>query len=156
MQKLRLLFALLCCTLAGLAQTPDDIPKARTKPQWATLTDSVYAIHYPQNWSLDQSGMFGSSFFIYAPFDGPNDKFRENFNLIVDDLREFPGISLKELADGSRQQIINMISDVKILEFKEVTAENDTYYLLEYTGKPGQYNLHWKRDPGCLTTIFMC
>lgn len=150
--KKRLLYWVLCLPLLTTAQSV--IKPASPKPDWATLADAEFSIRYPNSWTLDQTGLFGSNFFLYAPFDTATDVFRENFNLIINDLKEFPGISLAEIAEGARQQILNMVTDVKILEFKEVEEGYDKYYWVEYTGKQGEFNLHWKQHYRLMRNMF--
>lgn len=113
---------------------------------WAVLSDTSFAIHYPKEWALDQSGLLGSNFFLYSTLDSLDDAFRENFNLTINDLSEYPGLSLKEMAEGARQQILAMINEVKILEFREMEQGDDNYYLVEFTGKQGEALLHWKQQ----------
>jgi PsbP len=144
MKKLMLLLLLL--RFAGATAQTVTSSTAGEKPVWATFADPEFTLRYPPNWEIDQSGMFGSSFFLYAPLETRNDTFRENFNLIINDLSEFPGIPLAEVAEGARQQIIGMINDVKILEFKEMSDGIAQYYLVEYSGTQGKFELHWRQQ----------
>ncbi len=142
----KLLFYLLALSLPAVVTAQTVIsPEAGEKPVWATIADPEFTIRYPPNWTLDQTGLFGSSFFLYAPLEARNDTFRENFNLIINDLREFPGIPLAEMAEGARQQIVSIIKDVKVLEFKEMPDGFDKYYQVEYTGTQGKFKLHWRQ-----------
>jgi len=142
----KLLFLLLASCLPVLATAQTVISAgAGEKPVWATIADPEFTLRYPPDWALDQTGLFGSSFFLYAPLEARNDTFRENFNLIINDLSEFPGISLAEVAEGARQQIVGMINDAAILEFKEMPDGFDKYYQIEYTGTQGKFKLHWRQ-----------
>lgn len=142
----KMLFLMLASGLNALAIAQTVIaPATDDKPVWATIADPEFTLRYPPNWTLDQTGLFGSNFFLYAPFETRNDTFRENFNLIINDLSEFPGIPLAEVAEGARQQIVGMINDVKILEFKEVPDGFEKYYHIEYTGVQGKFKLHWRQ-----------
>lgn len=136
-------FLLLLCSgffYFGHAQTttPDKRP-------WLTLNDSIYHLRYPNDWELDQSGRMGSRFFLFAPTDNASDIFRENVNLIVSDLSPYPGVTLDEIAEASREQILSMISDVNIQEFKEEKQGPYPFYTAEYTGKQNELDLHWRQ-----------
>ncbi|MCB0523994.1 MAG: hypothetical protein H6576_05120 [Lewinellaceae bacterium] len=141
----RILF--FCLGVVGMlaANAQHVVHEPNAQPNWSVLNDQDFSIQYPKDWQLDQSGTMGSNFFLYSTLEGEGDSFRENFNLMVNDLREYPGMTLKELAEGGRQQIMAMITDVKIKEFKEVTTKYDHYYLVEYTGKQGNFDLYWKQ-----------
>ncbi len=144
MKKLLFLLLVLSLSVVATAQTVIS-PETGAKPVWATIADPEYVLRYPPNWTLDQTGLFGSSFFLYAPLEARNDAFRENFNLIINDLSEFPGIPLAEVAEGAREQIVGMINDVTVLEFKELSDGIETYYRVEYTGTQGKFKLHWRQ-----------
>ena len=135
-------FIFLACALHAQTVIPQP---AGGKPSWATIADQDFTLRYPPNWTLDQSGLLGSNFFLFAPLDAGRDTFRENFNLIINDLSEYPGISLAEMAEGARQQITNMVDSVKVLEFKEMEDGFDKYYLVEYSGRQNKFNLHWRQ-----------
>ena len=144
MQKLLCFFCALGLLAAANAQTV-IAPADKEKPDWATIADQDFTLRYPADWTLDQSGLFGSNFFLYAPMDKGKDTFRENFNLMINDLSEFPGMTLAEMADGARQQVVSMIDSVKILEFKEMEDGFDKYYWMEFSGKQNKFNLHWRQ-----------
>lgn len=148
MQKTAILFFILSLALWGNAQTVADTksaPMPTTPANWARLTDSTYTLRFPATWNVDKSGLLGSRFFLFAPLDS-NDTFRENFNLIINDMSIYPELSLEYMADGARQQVESMIQDCKVQEFRIVNQEdNSKYYILEYSGKQGKFDLHWKQ-----------
>lgn len=71
-----------------------------------------------------------------------NDRFRENFNIVVQDLSSQP-INLDEYIKLSLEQINQYITDVEIITSKKVMLANGEGYMLNYTGKQGQFNLEW-------------
>src|SRR5687768_3661280 len=72
----------------GQSQSKNDAKNNEPeKPgaDWKTLTGSDFSASYPPDWLLDESKNMGTSFIIYA-HDGSGQRFRENINLMVQDL----------------------------------------------------------------------
>jgi serine/threonine-protein kinase len=133
---------------AAWAQSARPVMGGKVQPlpsKWPAVNDTTYRLRFPDTWTVDQSGMFGSRFFLFAPLDTAGDTFRENVNLMMNDMRAYPQATLEYLADGAKQQIEQLITDAKVHEFRIAYNGDDKYYLMEYTGKQGQFNLHWKQ-----------
>jgi serine/threonine-protein kinase len=145
MQKFWILCLLITLSSWVNAQTDTGKPIPAAAPNWARLTDTTYTIRFPKNWTVDQSGLMGSRFFLFAPLDSANDVFRENFNLIVNEMGQYPNATLEFLADGARQQVESLIEGVHVEAFRLVHLDDKKYYSFEYTGKQGVFNLHWKQ-----------
>jgi eukaryotic-like serine/threonine-protein kinase len=145
MQKLQLLFFALSLTVWSHAQPVDGNLSTPSVTKWGRLSDSTYSVRFPGDWSVDQSGQFGTRFFLYAPFDSIDDAFRENFNLVINDINRYPYATVEFMADGARQQVARMISDFKEQEYRIVHNGADSYYVFEYSGKQGTFDLHWKQ-----------
>ena len=146
MQKLLVLLCALSLSAGANAQTTDNKTSTpiTTTPAWARLTDSTYTLRFPPTWTADQSGVLGSRFFLFAPLDS-NDTFRENFNLIINDMSAYPKTTLEYMADGARQQVERMITGVSVQEFRIVHQDGGKYYVFEYSGKQGAIDLHWRQ-----------
>ena len=64
-------------------------PGFSQKESSAELTDFTgknYKLQYPASWTLDTSKSFGPAIFFFSPLENPEDKFRENINVLVQDL----------------------------------------------------------------------
>ena len=53
---------------------------------WKTLSTETYKIDYPADWTADRSGIMGPAFVLFTNLTDSNDTFRENVNLIIQDL----------------------------------------------------------------------
>ena len=131
-----------------------------------TISNSEYQIEYPTTWIYENSGTGGSKFLIVSPKDGANDRFRENVNLIVQDLSaspmtldEFTELSLsqyaslgvevlenKRTANPLRQMlVINMDQsgyELKLLQYYWIV--NDQAYVLTLTCLKNDQERYWK------------
>ena len=54
---------------------------------WKSLSENNYSINYPDNWELNKAGQMGTSFILFSPLSSKKDNFKENVNLLVQDLK---------------------------------------------------------------------
>lgn len=111
---------------------------------WNILKKESYKINYPKNWELNESGQMGTSFILLSPMTYQKDQFRENVNLLVQDLTGY-NLDLDEYIEISEDQIKTMITNAKIIENKRVTSQNLDYQRVIYTGKQGNFNLKFEQ-----------
>ena len=117
---------------------------SETPEKWKSLNEANYSIHYPDTFDLDMSGQMGVSFILFSKVISPQDMFRENVNLLVQDLTG-QNIDLDKYVDISEDQIKTMIIEGNLLDSKRLTGSNNEYHRLVYTGKQGQYDLKWQQ-----------
>ena len=111
---------------------------------WQSLTEDNYTIRYPEGWTLDQSGQMGTRFILLNPLSSAEDKFRENVNLIVQDLSAYD-LDLDEYVAISEDQVKTMITNANIL-LSEREKQNDlAFQKLIYTGQQGTFNLKFEQ-----------
>ena len=111
---------------------------------WNTIKKDGYSIDYPKDWELNESGQMGTSFILFSPLTSQNDQFRENVNLLVQDLTGY-NLDLDGYVEISEGQIKTMITDGKIIESKRVTNQTLDYQKIIYTGKQGNFNLKFEQ-----------
>ncbi|MCL2329520.1 MAG: hypothetical protein FWC39_13555 [Bacteroidetes bacterium] len=112
---------------------------------WKTLEQSNYVVQYPDDgFELNTSGQMGTSFILFSKQTTPNDIFRENVNLLIQDLKGL-NISLDDFVNVSENQIKTLITDGKLIESKRFIKDNSEFHELIYTGKQGIFNLKWKQ-----------
>ncbi len=108
--------------------------------QWKSLKDKNFSISYPLTWELNQSGLMGTKFIILSPLSTPSDKFRENINLIIQDLK-VSNMSLDTFVETSENHVKTFITDGEILESNRISDKNSEFHKLVYSGKQGNFNL---------------
>tara|TARA_B110000908_G_C10145915_1_gene399025 strand:+ start:43 stop:501 length:459 start_codon:yes stop_codon:yes gene_type:complete len=108
------------------------------------LIENNYSISYPDDWELDQSELMGSNFILFSPFTSTEDLFKENVNLIIQDLTGH-NVDLDQYIELSGNQIKTYITAAKFLENKKITTGGLNYQKLVYTGKQGVYNLKFEQ-----------
>jgi len=107
-----------------------------SKLVWKTLTGDSYEIMYPSTWIVDQSGQMGTSFFLFSPLSDESDTFKENANLIIQDLSSYD-LNLDQFVDASLNQIKSFIADYNIISNERISTDDTEYQKILYTGKQG-------------------
>lgn len=99
--------------------------------------DHNIKINYPLDWEK-QEGTFGTTVMFISPLEDDSDQFRENLNIIVQDISSQP-MTLSEYAEISIGEIKQFITEAEILSS---TEKRDSYEIV-YTGKQGEFSLKW-------------
>ncbi len=101
---------------------------------WKEYKDDVCKFEYPGAWRLVQEDSTGAHLFLFMPKTDEEDTFRENVNLIVQDLSQY-SIGLKEFVSLSEYQVQNMIKESEILRSKTYKKKGEQHHEIEYTGE---------------------
>ncbi len=145
MKKLQLfgLFVLMVVVFVSCGQSFGKKVNTETPKNWKLLDKPEFAIQYPDTFDLDTSGQMGMSFILLSQQTSPQDLFRENINLIIQDLSG-QGMSLDKYVDISENQIETMITEGHLIESKRLSDDNKAFQRMIYTGKQGQFTLKWQ------------
>jgi len=126
-----LIFCMIVFSASGQPMGVDDF-KAFSK--------SGFEIFYPDGWRVDTSGTMNSKVFFFSPLEGPEDKFSENLNVMIQNLGGHQ-IDIQKYKEISEQQIKVMFSDGKLLESKVVDNNGREEYRLSYEFSQGIFKL---------------
>ena len=118
--------------------------QAQTTETWNNFSEDNYAITYPSSWALDTSGQMGTVLILFAPSESDSDLFKENINLIIQDIATYK-LDLDAYAKLSTEQIKTMITNSKILENKKIKQGNNEYQKVTYTGDLQSYHLTFEQ-----------
>lgn len=119
-----LVILILCINLTVFAQTEE----------WKTLDENEYSIEYPNNWELNTSGEMGTSFFLFSASESENDNFRENINLLIQDLAAY-NLDLESFTELSINQVESFIPESKINTNETLKKNGVEFQKVIYTGK---------------------
>lgn len=136
----------LIVTVIGFGQSSLNGIKSKvdheTSENWKTIDESDYSIQYPETFILDKSGQMGMEFILFSEQTSAQDLFRENVNLMIQDLTG-QNIDLNKYVDISESQIKTMVTEVNLIESKRLTFKNKELQRVIFTGKQGQFDLKW-------------
>jgi len=121
--------------LAGLLIAALTITAWSQKPPagWKVLSQANYTIQYPANWTLDQSGSQSLAFMIHTELTSLNDPFRENVDLIIQDLRGTT-IYLNKYVKMSEEKLGTILNNFKIVESTRMNDHRGEFHKLIFTG----------------------
>lgn len=111
---------------------------------WHTFNKDNYSIEYPSNWELNESKRMGTIFILFSPSTSNKDQFRENINLIIQDLSD-DNIDLKRYTEISENQIRTDIKNGKIIESKYMKDQDLEYHKIIYTGNQENRDLKFEQ-----------
>jgi hypothetical protein len=86
----------------------------------------------------------GTRFILFSQLTSKNDQFKENVNLIVQDLTGH-NIDLNQYVEISENQIKTMITDGNIISSERVKKDEKEFQRVIYTGKQGIYDLQFEQ-----------
>jgi hypothetical protein len=121
-----------------------DKKSSQTNGDWKTLKESNYSIQYPATWELNQSGQMGTSFIVFSPLQSEQDNFKENVNLIIQDLTG-KNIDLNNYTEISEGQIKTLATNSTLIESKRIKLGSGEYHKIIYTADQGIFHLKFEQ-----------
>lgn len=150
---------LVATTTIVLGQT-QTLEETQTPASWVTHETDQYSITYPSNWTIDSSGLMGTKFFLFSVASDSEDNFKENVNLITQDLTGYD-VAMDELVKSSEDMIGRLITDANIVLSQRKTHQGQEYHQMVYTGKQGIMDLkfaqcYWLINHTVYVLTFTC
>ncbi len=105
----------------------------KAKSDLNTHSNESFSISYPIDWELKTDGATGVQFYVLSPLTSKEDLFRENVNVLTQDLKG-QGIDLAQYASISEGQIPEMIPEGKIFESETKKSKAGTYHRIGFSG----------------------
>jgi hypothetical protein len=101
-----------------------------------------YSLSIPYGWLVDSSGVTGADIFLVAPHKDANPKFRENVNVMLQDLALLK-IDLEGYKAFSEEQVLNM-KDSELHLSEIVNIGGNAFYKLHFSFTMGEIRLQAK------------
>ena len=156
---LLLLFFLLP-NLTACGQTSQKNVTNKIEDEWKELNGNNYSIQYPNDWDLDTTGKLGTIFFIYSRQTSPQDQFRENINMAIQNIQG-QKIDLDKYVEISEGQIRTIITNGDLIESKRLNANGLEFHKVIFTGEQGIFKLkfeqyYWLKNGNAYILTFSC
>lgn len=150
-----LLLSFLFSTLITFSQT-----SPKTEKGWSTFSDKNYSVQYPDTWVLYRAPKMGMSFVVLSQLTDPKDQFKENVNLLIQDLKG-KNMDLKKYTELSEEQIATLVTNGKLIESKRRNENGSEFQKLIYTGDQGMYKLkfeqyYWVKNEKAFVLTLTC
>jgi hypothetical protein len=133
---------ILKCVSSG--QEKQKTNQADFPEDWKTIDEHNYTIHYPDSFELSKAGQMGTSFVLFSKQTSKRDLFRENINLLIQDLGG-QKIDLDEYVELSEKQVKTLITNGNLIESKRIKTTETEYHKIIYTGVQGKFNLKFEQ-----------
>lgn len=130
---------LIACNQTSQNNKSTDVPG-----NWKALNETDYSIQYPDSFELDKSGQMGLSFILLSRQTSDQDLFRENINLLVQNLGGH-NVNLDKYVEISIDQLNTVITDGKLLDSRRLKGDGSEYHQVVFSGKQGQFDLKWQQ-----------
>ncbi len=144
-----------------------------------TYSTPEYDLDYPENWELDESKTKGPAIFFFSPVEDEEDQFRENVNIMVQDLSgtgldfkgyidlskdQFKGFGAKvyelrvveEPTDGVQEAILSYAMEqfgLQLRCYQRLKMIDDTAYLITFTAEEDNYETFLKEGKNLLNSF---
>ncbi len=112
--------------------------------QWIPYYHSDFTVVFPSDWELDTSHQMNTSFFLFSPLSGKNDKFRENINLMIQDLSQHQA-DLDQYVKLTESQIRMYIEQGLLLTSERKTSGGRAFQHMTYIGKQSGSSLMFEQ-----------
>ena len=126
----------LSISIWGYGQTQ----RSKDSMNFQTINRGSYSIQYPLAWIIDTSKQFGSDLFLLSPNESEMDKFKENVNVMIQNLKGL-NLDLDKFVLLSENQIKTYITNGKIIESKRINQNGLEFHKLIYSGTQGAFSL---------------
>lgn len=114
-------------------KTPDEPIPAN----WITYTTNDFSLSFPETWEQDDSGLMGMTVQVLSPQASMEDVFRENVNLVVQDMKGQPVKNLDDYTAYSLAQIKTMITGSKVISDERVKRNGHECHRVHFNAEQG-------------------
>lgn len=105
---------------------------------WVEYDHKEYTVYAPQEWEMDVTGRMNTSFILFSPRDNTNDLFRENVNLVKEDISSM-NMTLFDYVKNSEDVLEQYMSELRDLNIEQ----KDERYWLTYTATQERMDLYF-------------
>ena len=115
-----------------------DVPE-----NWKTINTPDYFIEYPDSFELNTTGEMGTCFILFSKPDSPNDLFKENVNLIIQNLNN--DINLDKFVEITENQLKTFMTNGKLIESKRIKFDHSEFQKFVFSGTQGIFHLKFEQ-----------
>src|ERR1700739_55725 len=86
---------------------------------WKTIDEDSYSIKYPADWTSDETGWLGTEFILSSTLESDSDTYKENVNLVTQDLSQ-QKLDLDKYTEISKGQVGTMLQHSKFITIEKL------------------------------------
>lgn len=114
--------------------------QADTADQMISFTRENYKFQYPRSWRLDTLTKLGPELFVFSPLEDEADKFSENVNISIQNLKG-QNIDLVQYKQITDKQVEDLATEGKIFESSIVKTSKGEIFRITYAMTQGKFSL---------------
>ena len=114
--------------------------QADTANQMISFEKDNYKLQYPKSWRLDTLTKLGPELFVFSPLEDESDKFSENVNISIQNLRG-QNIDLAQYKQITDKQVEELATEGKIFESSIVKTNKGEIFRITYGMTQGKFRL---------------
>jgi hypothetical protein len=125
--------------------TASSKPDAKeAKDGYAVFENAALGLkaEYPARWQTLED-VRGVAVVFHSPLESAEDKYNDNVHVIVEDVSGQPGLTADAYAESGIAKLPSALADFRLVGNKSDTVSGRPARLLEYTGKRGDFQLHF-------------
>ena len=111
-----------------------------TSVEFQMIDREDYTIQFPVNWSIDTTKLMGADLVLFSQKRSDSDRFRENVNVMIQDLKG-SNVDLDKFVDVSTEQIKNLLTNANIIESTRLHRATNEFHKLIFSGTQGIFTL---------------
>jgi len=136
---------------AGRLHAPDTAgirirPTSAGASSWSTLQKDKVSLRYPSTWTPNTEGSGMVDFFVLAPPDSSDVRFRENVNLVIQDLGADSAMSLDELVKASLDALQSAFAGFELVSSHQLINARGHYQRFIYKSLQNGYPLEFIQE----------
>ena len=112
--------------------------------KWIKISKKEYSVKAPSDWTIDSSKQMGTDLVIFSMLENGSDKFRENINVLIQNLAGM-NINLEKYTAISTGQVKTMAPDAAMVESKTMKAGSTTFQKIIYTATQSGVKLKFEQ-----------
>jgi serine/threonine-protein kinase len=130
------------CAIVILFEVSIAQNKINADGSWSKADESEYAVSYPSKWKLDQSGVVGTKFVIFAP--ELSGGFRTSVTLLIQDVTG-SGVDLDRYFELSENKLRGLTANAEVIYSKKIRTGADDCKEFVFKGEQGAVHLKWRQ-----------
>ena len=98
-----------------------------------------FKLEYPEGWKIIEG--YRQVAVAFAPMSERG--FHPNVNIVVQDMSNYPGLTLQKFGENGLLQLGELVTDFKLISIEKSSLYGKPALICIFDGKQGIYNLRW-------------
>ncbi|MES2555021.1 MAG: PsbP-related protein [Bacteroidota bacterium] len=138
------LYILTTAFLLILSASCDSTTETVSKDEWLTIETEEYSLQHPKEWKQEKQQQMGTEFMLMTSRTSALDEFKENINLVVQDISN-TNLDLEKYTAISEEQIMEGMENAEMISSERTKKHGETAQQIIYTASYGKRKLKFEQ-----------